>query len=146
MFALIALLIFFMFRNGKKRQAAQLELQNNLRPGAEVMLQSGIYGTIDAVDEEENKVTLRSGTSSFVVHRNAVAQVVAPVDAAPEEESVELAPDDDPAFGQRFGAADVTPAGAAADEAPTAPETDPRRTGDTDSDVDEQGNGSAPKA
>ncbi len=148
MFALIALLIFFMFRNGKKRQAAQLELQNNLRPGAEVMLQSGIFGTIDAVDEEENKVTLHSGTSTFVVHRNAVAQVVAPVDAVVEEEGSALAPDDDPAFGERFGAADATPAGAApvADDAPIAPETEPRRDRDNDTDVDEQGNGSAPKA
>ncbi|WP_240422881.1 preprotein translocase subunit YajC [Leucobacter sp. wl10] len=102
MFALIALLIFFMFRNGKKRQAAMQELQNGLRPGAEVMLQAGIFGTIDSIDEAENRVTLTSGGSTFVVHRNAVSQIVTPSDA-PEDEPADaaLAPDDDPAFGER---------------------------------------------
>ena len=72
MFGLIAVLIFFMFRNGKKRQAAQQEMQNNLRPGAQVMLQSGIFGTIESVDEEENRVTVRSGDSSIVVHLSLI--------------------------------------------------------------------------
>jgi preprotein translocase subunit YajC len=102
MFGLIAVLIFFMFRNGKKRQRAMQELQSNLRPGAEVMLQSGIFATIEDIDDEENRVTVRSGTSTIVVHRNAIGQVVTPVDA-PAEEDVELAPDDDPSFSQRLG-------------------------------------------
>ncbi len=99
MFGLIAVLIFFMFRNGKKRQQAQQEMQNNLRPGAEVMLQSGIFAVVDSVDEEENRLTVHSGTSTLVVHRNAIAQIVTPVEAA--DEPVDLAPDDDPAFGER---------------------------------------------
>ncbi len=99
MFGLIAVLIFFMFRNGKKRQQAQQEMQNNLVPGAEVMLQSGIFGTVESVDDENNRVTVRSGTSSIVVHRNAVGQIVTPVDAPVDND--ELAPDDDPEFGER---------------------------------------------
>lgn len=102
MLALVAVLIFFMFRNGKKRQQALAELQSNMRPGAEVMLQSGIYGTIEDIDEEENRVTLRSGSTTLVVHRNAIAQVVTPVDAPDDEIDESLAPDDDPAFGQRI--------------------------------------------
>lgn len=102
MFGLIAVLIFFMFRNGKKRQAAQQELQNSLRPGAEVMLQSGIFGTIEEIDEEENRATIRSGNSTIVVHRSAIGQVVKPVDAPESEEPASLAPDDDPAFGERI--------------------------------------------
>ncbi|MFT4231547.1 MAG: preprotein translocase subunit YajC, partial [Leucobacter sp.] len=119
MFALIALLIFFMFRNGKKRQAAMQQLQSGLRPGAEVMLQSGIYGTIESVDEAENRVTLRSGTSTLEVHRNAVSQITAPVDADDADGAVvELAPDDDPEFGERV-------AGASADkDVAEAPEAD----------------------
>lgn len=100
MFGLIAVLIFFMFRNGKKRQQAQQEMQNNLVPGAEVMLQSGIYGTVVSVDDEDNRVTIRSGDSTMVVHRNAVGQITAPVVA--EENAQEIAPDDDPEFGERF--------------------------------------------
>ena len=99
MFGLIAVLIFFMFRNGKKRQAAQREMQDNVRPGAEVMLQSGIFATIEAIDEEENRITVRSGDSSFVVHRNAIGQIVTPSDVPVETSS--LAPDDDPEFGER---------------------------------------------
>ncbi|XPP26008.1 MAG: preprotein translocase subunit YajC [Leucobacter sp.] len=101
MLALVVVLIFFMFRNGKKRQQAMAELQNNMRPGAEVMLQSGIYGVIEEVNEAENRVTVRSGTSTLVVHRNAVSQVISAVDA-PEEPVAEVAPDDDPEFGERI--------------------------------------------
>ncbi|KAM9865380.1 hypothetical protein ACIFOC_01912 [Leucobacter aridicollis] len=103
MLGLVAVLIFFMFRNSKKRQAQMAEMQNNMQPGAEVMLQSGIYGTIVSVDEEENRVTVQSGTSTLVVHRNAVGQVVTPADAPVEDsEAATLAPDDDPEFGERF--------------------------------------------
>lgn len=104
MFGLIAVLIIFMIRNGKKRQAAAREMQDNLRPGAEVMLQSGIYGVIDEVDEEANRVTVTSGNSTLVVHRNAVGQIVTPIEST-EEPSADLAPDDDPEFGERLGGA-----------------------------------------
>ncbi len=118
MFGLIAVLIFFMFRNGKKRQAAMQQLQSNLRPGAEVMMQSGIFGTIEEVDEEENRITVRSGTSTFVVHRNAIGQIVTPVESE-EAEPAGLAPDDDPEFGERV--ADSAPE-AAAEETDAKPE------------------------
>lgn len=136
MFALIALLIFFMFRNGKKRQAAMQELQNGLRPGAEVMLQSGIYGTVETLDEENNRVVLRSGTSTLEVHRNAVSQIVAPSEAAAEETATTgLAPDDDPEFGERL--ANGKPADdavqeqtdAAQDSEQDAPESDGKSNG-----------------
>ncbi|MHA3683257.1 preprotein translocase subunit YajC [Leucobacter sp. HY1910] len=103
MFALIAVMIFFMFRNSKKRQRTMQELQNNMRPGAEVMLQSGIYGTLEDIDEETNRATIRSGTTTLVVHRNAISQVVTPVEGADAQaETGSLAPDDDPAFGEHI--------------------------------------------
>jgi len=104
MLALIAVLIIFMVRNGRKRQRAAMEMQNNLVPGAEVMLQSGIYGTIEEVDAEANRVTLRSGGSTLIVHRNAIGQIITPVDA-PEEVADDIAPDDDPEFGERIAEA-----------------------------------------
>ncbi|MGR4009643.1 preprotein translocase subunit YajC [Leucobacter sp. 1207-22] len=110
MFGLIAVLIFFMFRNGKKRQAAAQEMQNNMRPGAEVMLSSGIYATIDSIDEESNKVTVTSGTTTLVVHRQAVSQIVTPNEAAVADDAEsELAPDDDPAFGERIESTEAAP-------------------------------------
>lgn len=120
MLALVVVLIFFMFRNGKKRQQAMAELQNNMRPGAEVMLQSGIYGVIESVDEAENRVTVLSGTSTLVVHRNAVAQVISAVDA-PEEAATEIAPDDDPEFGER-----VADAGTAEDQPKNGEDENPK--------------------
>lgn len=119
MLGLIALLIFFMFRNGRKRQQAMQELQAGLRPGAEVMLQSGIFATVESVDEEQNRVTVLSGTSTLVVHRNAVAQIVTAVEDP--ESGDRLAPDDDPAFGERIEdatASDGPNSGAAASNAP----------------------------
>lgn len=112
MFALIAVLIIFMIRNGKKRQAAAREMQDNLRPGAEVMLQSGIYATVEELDEEANRVTVRSGNSTLVVHRNAIGQIVTPVDgpAAADDETRELAPDDDPEFGERLNESEASDA------------------------------------
>ncbi len=152
MFALIALLIFFMFRNGKKRQQAMQDMQNGLRPGAEVMLQSGIYGTIESVDDEDNKAVVRSGTSTLVVHRNAISQIVTPVDAPAEGESADLAPDDDPAFGERLANGSADPA-ADTVEGAQAPAADAEQVaGDVVDDAserpesDQQGGEQTPKA
>ncbi|GAA1611036.1 preprotein translocase subunit YajC [Leucobacter chromiireducens] len=148
MFALIALLIFFMFRNGKKRQQAMQELQNGLRPGAEVMLQSGIFGTIESVDEEDNKVVVRSGTSTLVAHRNAIAQIVTPNEAPAEDATSTLAPDDDPEFGERITNANGEAAAAAEESIAPAAETEtPAAESDTDRpDTDPQGGEQTPKA
>src|SRR5690625_7087222 len=103
MIALIGVLIIFMFRNSRKRRQQMQEMQDGLRPGAEIMLQSGIFGTVVDVDEEDGRVTIASGSSTLVVHRQAVAQIVTPIDVLEENE---LAPDDDPAFGQQSSVED----------------------------------------
>ncbi|WP_336651091.1 MULTISPECIES: preprotein translocase subunit YajC [unclassified Leucobacter] len=146
MFGLIAVLIFFMFRNGKKRQQAMQELQNGLRPGAEVMLQSGIFGTIESIDENENRATVRSGSSTFVVHRNAISQIVTPVEGADDaaQATASFAPDDDPEFGERLAKGAPSDATPAADETTEAPEA----TGEASErpDADDQTDGQTPKA
>lgn len=124
MFGLIAVLIFFMFRNGKKRQQAQRDMQNNLRPGAEVMLQSGIFGEVESVNEEENRVTVRSGTSTIVVHRNAVGQIITPV--ADPDEPLDIAPDDDPEFGERLNESEIERADDSVGDDDTKPGEDPK--------------------
>lgn len=118
MFGLIAVMIFFMFRNGKKRQRAQQEMQSKTQPGAEVMLQSGIFGTLVEIDEEANRATISTGTSTIVVHRNAIAQVITPVDEdVTPADNADIAPDDDPQFGERVASADAPAEAAAATEA-----------------------------
>ena len=80
MFALLGL----MWNNGRKRKKAALELQSSLAVGAEVMIGAGIYGTVSSVADD--KVTIKSGTSTLVVARGAIVRVIsAPVaaEAAP---------------------------------------------------------------
>ena len=87
---LIVLLLLFMFRNGRKRQRDAAALTNTLRPGAEIMTTGGIYGIIESIDDEENRIVLKTGpTSEITVHRQAVGRVVKPV------------PDEDPALEER---------------------------------------------
>lgn len=138
MFGLVAVLIFFMFRNSRKRQAQQQEMQNNMQPGAEVMLQSGIYGTIESIDEETNRAVIMSGTSTLVVHRNAIGQIVTPIDAPDaHDEPEQLAPDDDPEFGERLSQPEQDLGGPVVDEGPAGWE--PPSTGDgTDKNSDKE--------
>ena len=98
MLGALGILIIFMFRSSRKRQAAARELQENMMPGVEVMLQSGIFGTITSIDDEANRVTVQSGPGTqLIVHRNAVASIV----PAAVPESVETPVEDSPEFGER---------------------------------------------
>jgi preprotein translocase subunit YajC len=83
--AVLVVLVLFMFRNGRKRQRDQQALTDSLKPGAEIMTTFGVFGTVESVDEAENKVVLRTGpTSEITIHRQAVGRVVTPVAGAEE--------------------------------------------------------------
>lgn len=83
MLAAFGLLIFMMMRGRKKAAKAQEEIRSNLAPGAEVMTQFGLFGTISSIDTDENKIVLEVSPGSFVtVHSQVVAKVVAPEAAA----------------------------------------------------------------
>jgi preprotein translocase subunit YajC len=88
MLAVLALLIFFMFRNGRKRQRDLLELQEKMVPGAEVMTSFGLYGTLLSIDEENNIVVVETSPGSTVrLHRQALSRVVDPVTAETVEDA-----------------------------------------------------------
>jgi len=104
MLVILAVLIFFMFRNSRKRQADARELQSKVVPGATVMTNFGMFGTIRSIDEDENKVELEVAPGTVItVHRQVVARVVeetqgtdaAVVDPADPVSSAE------PEFGER---------------------------------------------
>jgi len=79
MLAVLALLVFFMFRNGRKRQKEQASLQSQMVAGASVMTNFGMYGTILSIDEEANKVALEIAPGTVVqMHRQAISRVVEP--------------------------------------------------------------------
>ncbi len=88
MLAVLALLIFFMFRNGRKRQRDLQELQEKMVPGAEVMKSFGLYGTLLSVDEENNTVLVETSPGATVkLHRQALSRVVDPVTAETVEDA-----------------------------------------------------------
>ena len=113
MLAVLAVLVFFMFRNGRKRKKDQEALQATMVAGADVMTNFGTYGTIIAIDEEANKVELQIAPGVTVeIHRQTIARVVEPVVV---EDSEDSSPDSidsltEPEFGQRVtdGDADGT--------------------------------------
>jgi preprotein translocase subunit YajC len=100
MLAVLAVLIFFMFRNSRKRQAEARNLQSKVQPGAKVMTNFGVFGTILSIDEDENQVLLETSPGTVLtVHRQTIARVVEP-NAETVEESVAVA-DSDPEYGER---------------------------------------------
>jgi preprotein translocase subunit YajC len=108
---IILVIVGLMFRNGRKRQRDASAMSTGLRPGAEIMTASGIYGTVTAIDEAENKITLRTGpTSEITVHRQAVGRIVTPVaDDGTQLNGEPVVLDDaaaDPAFGERVDGAE----------------------------------------
>ena len=76
-FAVLALLIFFMFRNSRKNKQRQEELKKEIVPGADVMTNFGLFGTLISVDEVSNVAELEVSPGNIVrVHRQTIAKVV----------------------------------------------------------------------
>lgn len=118
MLAVLAVLVLFMFRNGRKRAKDAAALQAQVVAGAHVMTNFGVYGDIISIDEAENKIVLETSPgNTLTIHRQAIARVIDP-DAAvapsagetlgsditnlalnPEAESGKL--EIDPQFGER---------------------------------------------
>ena len=87
LFGLLAVLVVFMFINGRKRQkqmkAEQEEKASKTVPGAKVLLQGGIYGTVVAYDHEDLDspalIEIAPGTV-IEVHSQAILRIVEPKD------------------------------------------------------------------
>ncbi|MCT1394558.1 preprotein translocase subunit YajC [Microbacterium sp. p3-SID338] len=88
LFGLLAVLLIFMIFNTRKRtrqmKAEQEEKATKTVPGAKVLLQGGIYGTIVAYDAEDLDspalVEIAPGTV-IEVHSQAILRIVEPKDA-----------------------------------------------------------------
>jgi preprotein translocase subunit YajC len=111
LFALLAVVIIFMYRNSRKRRRDMEELQEKMVPGAEVMTQTGIFGTLVSIDEETNQAIIETTPGTKLrVHRQVLARVVepeldVPADAEPEARRMQLNEDsaiaNDPQYGER---------------------------------------------
>lgn len=96
MLPVLGVLIVFMFVNSRKRQkqmkADQEEKATKTVPGAKVLLQGGLYGTIVAYDpenlDEPALVEIAPGTI-IEVHSQAILRVVEPKDAIDETDAAD---------------------------------------------------------
>ena len=104
LFGLLAVLVVFMFVNGRKRQkqmkAEQEEKATKTVPGVKVLLQGGIYGTIVAYDHDDLDspalVEIAPGTV-IEVHSQAILRIVEPKDVvADEHDSDDVVVDETP--------------------------------------------------
>jgi len=110
---LLVVMIFFTWRSSRKRKADAEEMQSKLQPGAEVMTQHGIFGTLISLDDDTNEAIIESTPGTRLrVHRQTISRVVDTdvdeVDDADDSDALEsadvvTAEDDavEPEFGER---------------------------------------------
>lgn len=124
MLAVLAVLIFFMFRNSRKRQADARELQSKVQAGAKVMTNFGLFGTILSIDEEDNQVLLETSPGTVLtVHRQTIARVVEPKVEDDADEAAVV--DGTPEFGERVvDPADDVTSGDPGDQTPDTKKSD----------------------
>ena len=91
MLAVLAVLIFFMFRNSRKRKAQAEDLRSQIVPGAEIMTNFGLYGTLISLDDITKVAEVETSPGNIVrVHSQTIAKVVTG-DDSDEPRSVEEA-------------------------------------------------------
>lgn len=97
MLVILAVLIFFMFRNSRKRRADQEALAAKIVPGVEIMTNFGLFGTLKSVNEITNVAEVETSPGNVVrVHRQTIAKVVTHDEVDPNgprsvEEAMEIA-------------------------------------------------------
>ncbi|MFB4351866.1 preprotein translocase subunit YajC [Microbacterium sp. LS_15] len=114
LFGLLAVLVVFMFVNGRRRQkqmkAEQEEKATKTVPGVKVLLQGGIYGTIVAYDHDDLDspalVEIAPGTV-IEVHSQAILRIVEPKDLT---DGVDVVGDETPVVVEETPVVDDAPA------------------------------------
>lgn len=74
---MVAAFYLLIIRPNNRRKAEQAKLQDALKPGARVMLSSGIYATVVEVGERQAVVSVAPGVEVTVL-KQAVLQAVTP--------------------------------------------------------------------
>ena len=97
--AFIALMYFLMIRPQRKRMDEQKSLLGQLQPGARVLLNSGMIGTVRALGDTQLVVELAPGTDVTVLKQVVVKTM------KPEDEEFEYS--DEPSSAPGFGGAAV---------------------------------------
>ena len=100
LFGALGVMIVFMFMNNKKRKKQADDLQASIVVGSYVMLTSGIYGSVAALEDDKvvletspgtklvvNKLAIRQVEANKPAVANTVAKPVAKKPAAPKKPS-----------------------------------------------------------
>lgn len=88
MVLILAVLVFFMFRNSRKRKAQMAELQTQMVPGAEVMTNFGLFGTLRSIDDVAKQAEIEISPGVVItVHSQTLAKVVDPDEPRSVEEA-----------------------------------------------------------
>jgi preprotein translocase subunit YajC len=82
--ALAAVFWLLLIRPQSRRQRELAHMQSTLEVGDEVMLTSGVFGTVRSLDDDVAQVEIADGVTIRVA-RGAVGQVVHDDDAAPTD-------------------------------------------------------------
>ncbi|SEO35241.1 preprotein translocase subunit YajC [Amphibacillus marinus] len=80
-------LVFYLFliRPQQKRQKEVSQMQSDLKKGDQIVTIGGLYGTVDAIDEDKIVITVDKG-HKLTFDRNAIKRVVAQSDTTPAEQ------------------------------------------------------------
>lgn len=78
---IVLILVFWLFilRPARKRQSAMMEVQDSAQPGVEVVLTSGILGTIVERTDDHIVVEIADGVQIRAL-RGAIGQIVHPIE------------------------------------------------------------------
>ena len=87
LFAVLIALMFFMSSRTRKQQKQQAEFRSALAPGQEVMTGSGMIGTVVAIDEASDTVTIETmpGTQTRWLRAAVAKRMDTPVPAEETE-------------------------------------------------------------
>jgi preprotein translocase subunit YajC len=75
MFAVLAIFIFLTWRSGRKRKADAEAAKSQFVPGAEIMTNYGLYGTIKSIDGDVVNLEVAPKTV-LKMHRGAILKLV----------------------------------------------------------------------
>ena len=79
MVIIFAIMWFFMIRPQQKKQKEIQKFRNSITTGSQVVTAGGIYGTVVAIDEANNILTLEIAKNVHVrIDRNSVFQSAQP--------------------------------------------------------------------
>lgn len=91
MIVIIGFFFFWTWRNNRKRQRDEAEKSSQLVKGVEIMTNSGIFGTIESVDLDNNKVVLETSPGQYLtVHRQAIARIETPLPASDDADAASV--------------------------------------------------------